>query len=145
MSASTGTPLYYTTVGALTSNPQLWLYPAPTTVGTIRLTYAAVPGPLQNDADVPEFPRDHHYVLVWWTYAWELLKERGAILANKAYQTFIRFVEENASLQQYIYRRTPDRDWVSPPLDAEAVRRKMFNLEQALTKAPSVEEQVLGQ
>lgn len=146
MTTAAGTPLYYTTVGALTPTPQLWLYPAPLAVGTVRLTYAAVPGPLLNGPDVPEFPREHHYTLVWWSYAWELLKERPAILANKAFQTLAKFLENVSALQQYVYRRTPDRDWVSPPIDAEAVRRKMFNLEQAIVKsASSIETQALTQ
>lgn len=132
-----GTPLYYTTTGAMTGSPMLWLYPPPDTSGTIKMTYATVPNALVYEADTPAFPREHHYVLVWWAYAWELLKERGALLANKAYQTYARFVEDATALQQYVYRRTPDRDWVSPPLDMEAVRRKMVNLEQILQKVPA--------
>jgi hypothetical protein len=146
LTTASGTPLYYTTIGTLTESPQLWLYPPPSAAGTVRMTYASVPGPLAYNSDVPEFPREHHYTLVWWAYAWELLKERSALLANKSFQIYNKFLEDATALQQYVYRRTPDRDWMSPPLDAEAVRRKMVSIEQALVRQPgTIEQQVMQQ
>lgn len=129
---ATSAPTYYTTTGALSPLPQMWFYPRPTALSTLQMTYAAVPDPMVMDSDIPRLPSGHHYTVLWYAYGWELLKERGAYLANKAYQTFVRFADELNALQSYVYRRTPDRDWVTPPLDAEAVRRKLRNIEQIM-------------
>ena len=130
-------PTYYWTLGALGFAPSLWLYPRPTADTRMRMTYAAIPGRLSNDANVPLIPQEYHYVLVQYAYAWELLKERGPLLANKAYREFIKFVTTVNELQAIVYRRAPDRDWQMIPWDLEAVRRKMFSVE---TPAPQTQQ-----
>jgi hypothetical protein len=137
------TPVYYTTLGALRQYPELWLYPRPTSSGTVKMTYAQVPDPMTLDSDTPLFPQEHHSVIAWWAYGWELLKERGYLLAGKTFQIMLRFIEEANRLQQYTYRRTPDRDWITTPWDIEAVKRKLLDFEQATQKRPSVEPQQL--
>lgn len=131
LDAAAGTPLYYWTLGALGPTPSIWLYPRPTADLRIRLVYASIPDRLVNDASVPRIPTEHHYTLVQYGYAWELLKERGPLLANKAYREFTKYISQLNDLQVTVYRRAPDRDWQMPPWDIEAVRRKMFGFEQA--------------
>lgn len=146
LSAAVGDALYYFTVGALTPTPQLWAYPRPAATSRVQLTYAAMPKRLQMEGDIPRFPANHHYCIVLWGYAWELMKERGALFANKAYRVFMQFVQDVNELQKFIYRRTPDRDWQMHPWEAEAVRKKLMSLEQALTpqQQQSVEMRDLG-
>lgn len=143
MSDDASTPIYYATMCSLKQYPELWLYPRPSANGTIRMTYAQIPAPMQLGSDTPLFPREHHGVIIWWAYAWELLKERGYLLAGKAFQTLLRFIEEANRLQQYIYRRTPDRDWITAPWDIEAVKRKLLDFEQRVPPTPQVEAQDL--
>ena len=128
------TPVYYWTLGALGQTPSLWLYPRPTVDTRIRMTYAAIPDRLVNDANVPRIPQEYHYVLVQYAYAWELLKERGPLLANKAYREFTKFVQQVNELQSIVYRRAPDRDWQMIPWDLTAVQRKMYSTEPAAQK-----------
>lgn len=123
------TPLYYFTLGALQSVPELWVYPRATMKGRVQLTYAIMPQRLGFDADKPHIPEEHQYVIVLWAYAWELLKERGALLANKAFRVYLQFVEHLNALQQYMYRRTPDRDWQMPPWDLKALQLKLHDFE----------------
>jgi hypothetical protein len=130
METAPGDPLYYFTQGALLSSPQLWLYPRPAVQGRVKLTYSIMPQRLGEDADTPRLPAEHHYLLVLWSYTWELLKERGALLANKAFRVFMQYMDQLNSLQSYVYRRTPDRDWQMLPWDMEAMRRKLLNFEQ---------------
>lgn len=125
------TPLYYFTLGSLQKQPQLWLYPRPLANGRVKITHSVIPQRLASDTDTPRLPVEHHYVIVLFAYAWELLKERGALLANKSFRVFMQFMEQLNSLQQYVYRRTPDRDWQLLPWDMEALRKKIFNFEQA--------------
>lgn len=127
--ATAGTPVYYWTLGALGPTPTLWLYPRPTVDTRIRLTYAAIPSRLTNDAHVPRIPQEYHYTLVQYAYAWELLRERGALLANKAYREFNKFVQQVNELQSIVYRRAPDRDWQMPPWDLVAMKRKMYAMD----------------
>ncbi len=139
-------PLYYTTIGALGQAPELWFYPRPEADATVRLTYAGIPNRMTYDTDTPRLPSEHHFGVVWWGTAWELLKERGGLFVNKAYQMYMKFVQEANDLQQYMYRRTPDRDWIMPPLDMQAVKRKLTNFEQAQQQqAGTVEQRDLSQ
>lgn len=133
--AVSATPTYYWTLGALGHKPTLWLYPRPTADVRVRMTYAAVPTRMTGDTDVPRIPTEYHYVLVQYAYAWELLKERGPLLANKAYREFNKFVAQVNDLQAIVYKRAPDRDWQMIPWDMEAVRRKMFSMEPAPPKS----------
>lgn len=137
VSDAAGTPQYYAFTNTFTEWPELWLYERPSTTATVQLTYAAIPDLLTMDTDVPRLPAEHHYAVVWWAYTWELLKERGAIFVNKAFQTVQKFVEEANALRQYVYTRTPDRDWLMPPLEAEAVRQK---LSAFLMQAPQAQQ-----
>lgn len=129
LDAATGTQIYYWTLGALGPTPTIWLYPRPAADVRIRLVYASIPDRLVNDASTPRIPTEHHYTLVQYGYAWELLKERGPLLANKAYREFVKFIDRANDLQSIVYRRAPDRDWQMPPWDIEAVRRKMLAFE----------------
>lgn len=140
LDAAAGTSIYYWTLGALGSHPTLWLFPRPSVDVRIRLVYASIPDRLVNDASVPRVPIEHHYTLVQYAYAWELLKERGPLLANKAYREFIKFVQQVNDLQMAVYRRAPDRDWQMPPWDIEAVRKKMLGFEAAKGQAPQTSE-----
>jgi hypothetical protein len=126
-----GTPLYYFTVGSLQAQSQLWIYPRSSVQGRVRMTYSIMPQRLGTDADTPRLPGEHQYVIVLWSYAWELLKERGALLANKAFRVFNQYMEQINTLQSYVYRRTPDRDYQMLPWDMEAMRKKLLNFEPA--------------
>ncbi len=95
---------------------------------------------MTGDTDVPKIPQEYHYVLVQYAYAWELLKERGPLLANKAYREFTKFVTQVNELQSIVYRRAPDRDWQMIPWDLEAVRRKMFSIETPPVQAPKTSD-----
>lgn len=132
METAPSEPIYYFTQGALLSQPQLWLYPRPAANIRVKMTYSVVPQRLGEDADTPRFPAEHHYVIVLWAYAWEILKERGALFANKAFRIFMQYMDQLNALQNYVYRRTPDRDWQMLPWDMEAMRRKLLNFEQQL-------------
>lgn len=132
MQTAASDPTYYFTQGALIAQPQLWTYPRPAATGRVKITYSIVPKRMAQDADTPRFPAEHHYVIVLWAYAWELLKERGALLANKAFRVFTQYMDQLNALQNYVYRRTPDRDWQMLPLDMEAMKRKLLNFEQQL-------------
>lgn len=134
------TPLYYFTLGALGPTPTLWLYPRPSADVRVKLVYASVPDRLVNDASIPRIPQEHHYTLVQYSYAWELLKERGPLLANKAYREFIKFVEMLNQIQDTVYRRAPDRDWQMVPWDLEAARKKMLGFEMAKQQGPQTSE-----
>ena len=123
------TPLYYFTVGSLQAQPQLWIYPRSLTIGRVRMTYSIMPQRLGIDTDTPRLPGEHQYCIVLWSYAWELLKERGALLANKAFRVFNQYMEHVNTLQSYVYRRTPDRDYQMLPWDMEAMRKKLLNFE----------------
>ena len=123
------TPLYYFTLGALQAYPELWVYPRALAKGRVQMTYAVMPQRLGMDTDSPKLPEEHQYMLVLWAYAWELLKERGAILANKAFRVYLQFVERLNDLQKYVYRRTPDRDWQMPPWDLRALALKLHDFE----------------
>lgn len=125
MSDAASEPVYYACNNLLSSWPELWVYPRPETTGTLRLVYAAVPTKLVMEADIPRLPAEHHYCVIWWAYMWELLKERGAFFVNKAFQTVQKFIQETNALRQYVYLRTPDRDWLMPPLDAETITKKL--------------------
>ena len=126
------TPLYYFTLGALQAYPELWIYPRAAVKGRVQMTYAIMPQRLGMDTDSPKMPEEHQYLLVLWAYAWEMLKERGAILANKAFRTYIQFVERLNELQKYVYRRTPDRDWQMPPWDLRALALKLHDFETTM-------------
>lgn len=139
--AAATTPIYYWVLGSLGPTPTLWLYPRPTLDVRIRLTYASIPDRLVNYASVPRIPAEYHYTLVQYAYAWELLKERGPLLANKAYREFTKFVEQVNELQSIVYRRAPDRDWQMVPWDIEAVRRKMFSFEPTAGKPSQTSDQ----
>lgn len=146
LTAAASTPSYYFTVGALGTNPLLYLYPTPLLAGTITLSYSGIAPNVVSSSDIPALPREHHYAVVWWAYAWELLKERGPLFVNKAFQIFGRFLQAAQELQLYIYRRTPDRDWQMPPLDMEAIRKKIRSVEQTVPQTEQqVEAQQLGQ
>ena len=132
--ATNTSPIYYWTMGALGKTPSLWLYPRPPADVRIRLVYASIPERLVFDVNVPRIPTEYHYILVQYAYAWELLKERGPLLANKAYREFTKFSNQVNELQAIVYRRAPDRDWQMPPWDIEAVRRKMFATDAAQAK-----------
>ena len=123
------TPLYYFTVGSLQAQPQLWVYPRSSTIGRVKMTYSIMPQRLGADTDTPRLPGEHQYCIVLWAYAWELLKERGALLANKAFRVFNQYMEAINTLQGYVYRRTPDRDYQMLPWDMEAMRKKLLNFE----------------
>jgi len=123
------TPLYYFTVGSLQAQPQLWIYPRSLTIGRVRMTYSIMPQRLGIDTDTPRLPGEHQYCIVLWGYAWELLKERGALMANKAFRVFNQYMEHVNTLQGYVYRRTPDRDYQMLPWDMEAMRKKLLNFE----------------
>jgi len=99
------------------------------------MTYAAMPNKMTADTDIPRLPAEHHYTIAKLAYAWELLKERGFVFAGKALRTFNDFVTDLNLLQQTVYKRTPDRDWLMMPWDAEAVRRKLFAFEQPIAAA----------
>jgi len=129
-------PTYYWTLGALGATPSLWLYPRPVVDTRMRMTYSAIPERLVNDANVPKIPTEYHYILVQYAYAWELLKERGPLLANKAYREFVKFSQQVNDLQAIVYRRAPDREWQMVPWDIEAVRRKLFNVETPKQQEP---------
>jgi hypothetical protein len=133
-------PTFYWTLGALGPTPSLWLYPRPVADTRIRLTYASIPDRLTNDAHVPKIPTEYHYVMVQYAYAWELLKERGPLLANKAYREFVKFMAQVNELQTIVYRRAPDRDWQTPPWDTEAVRRKLFKVEPVKPQQPQQQD-----
>lgn len=135
--AAASTPVYYFTVGAMTSHPELWLYPRPATQARVKLTYAAAPARLAHNTDIPRLPAEHHYPIVLWANYWELMKERGALLANKAFRVFLQFVQEINVLQQYVYRRTPDRDFQMMPWDGTAVQKKLANMEAAQQQQPA--------
>lgn len=135
------TPSYYWTLGSLGPTPSLWLYPRPTADTRIKLVYASIPDRLANDATIPRIPTEHHYTLVQYAYAWELLKERGPLLANKAYREFTKFMEQVNALQTTVYRRAPDRDWLMAPWDVEAVRRKMFGFDPAKAQQAQTSDQ----
>lgn len=124
-------PLYYWTLGALGPTPTIWLYPRPAADTRIRMTYASIPDRLTNDASIPRIPTEYHYIMVQYAYAWELLKERGALLANKAYREFNKFSAQVNDLRMIVYRRAPDRDWQMMPWDHEATKRKMFSADTA--------------
>ena len=136
MSDSAATPLYYWTIGSLGSAAQLWFYPVPAASGTLKLTYAMCPSPFGGDTETPRLPLEFHYGIVWYGYMWELLKERGSLLANKALRALEEFVRHVNECQAYVYRRTPDRDFAMKPWDAEAVRRKLHSFEQMLRQQP---------
>lgn len=127
LDADPGPPVYYF-VHAST----LWVYPRPTTTGRIKLTQAQVPQRLSADSDVPRIPTEHHQTLVQYAYAWELLKERGPLLANKAFREFMQYVGLCNDLQRTVYRRAPDRDWQLAPWDAETVARKLHSFEMPM-------------
>lgn len=142
-----GEPIYYFTQGALFPQPQLWLYPRPAINERVKMTYSIVPQRMVEDSNVPRLPAEHHYVIVLWGYAWELLKERGALLANKAFRVFMQYMDQLNALQTYVYRRTPDRDWQMLPWDMEALRRKLANFEtqmQAMQTPQTTEMRDLG-
>lgn len=124
-----GTPLYYFTLGGLTEFPSLWLHPKPDTAAVVRMVYAAIPDRMVNDMDIPRLPAEHQYTVVLWAYFWELLKERTGLLANKAFRVFGQFIEKTNDLRNYIYRRTPDRDWQTVPWDLKAVQQKIMAFE----------------
>lgn len=126
-----GSPLYYWTLGALSTKPTLWLFPRPSVEVRIKLVYASVPDRLVNDALSPRLPSEYHYILAQYAYAWELLKERGSLLASKAYREFLKFVELVNQLQAIVYRRAPDRDYQMTPWDVEAARRKLFSFDRS--------------
>jgi len=137
--APADTPIYYFIHGSLTNSPTLWFYPRPLVSTRFRMTYAAMPGKMVQDNDIPRLPAEHHYTIVLLAYAWELLKERGFVFAGKALRTFNDFVRELNLLQQTVYKRTPDRDWLMMAWDAEAVRRKLFAFEQPIAAAQGTE------
>ena len=145
MSADPGTPAYYFLHGSLTRNPTVWIYPRPTVSTTFRLTYAAVPAKMTQDTDIPRIPAEHHYTIVLLSYAWELLKERGQIYAGKALRTFQDFVRDLNMLQQTVYNRNPDRDWLMMPWDAEAMKRKLHSFENPVPPVQSLEGGQLAQ
>lgn len=140
LNAAAGTPIYYWTLGSLGPHPTLWLYPRPSSALRVKLVYASIPDRLVNDALSPRIPSEYHYILVQYAYAWELLKERGPLLAGKAYREFIRFADQVNQLQAVVYRRAPDRDWQLTPWDLEAARRKLFGFEQAPAKPPQTSD-----
>ena len=147
METDPGDPLYYFTQGALLTQPQIWAYPRPAATGRVKMTYSIVPQRLGEDADTPRLPAEHQYTVVLWSYAWELLKERGALLANKAFRVFMQYMDQLNQLQNYVYRRTPDRDWQMLPWDMEAFRRKFANFEtqmQAMQTPQTTEMRDLG-
>lgn len=125
------TPLYYFTIGSLQAQPQLWVYPRSVALGRVKMTYSIMPQRLGADTDTPRLPGEHQYCIVLWAYAWELLKERGALMANKAFRIFNQYMEAVNTLQSYVYRRTPDRDYQMLPWDMEAMRKKLLNFEPA--------------
>lgn len=135
MSAASGTPIYYFTFGSLTKQATVWVYPRPAVSTRFRLTYAAMPPKMMRDSDIPRFPGEHHYTIATLAYAWELLKERGWVYAGKALRTFQDYVRDLNLLQQTIYNRTPDRDWLMMPWDLEAVKRKLHSFEQPIPPA----------
>jgi len=135
LSAASDTPVYYFMHGSLTPSATLWFYPRPTVSTRLRMTYAAMPNKMTADTDIPRLPAEHHYTIAKLAYAWELLKERGFVFAGKALRTFNDFVTDLNLLQQTVYKRTPDRDWLMMPWDAEAVRRKLFAFEQPIAAA----------
>ena len=132
METTPSEPVYYFTQGALLNQPQIWIYPRPAVNGRVKITHSIIPQRLATDSDVPQIPAEHHYTIVLWSYAWELLKERGALLANKAFRVFMQYMDQLNQLQTYVYRRTPDRDWQMLPWDMEAMRRKLLNFEQQM-------------
>ena len=142
--ADTDTPLYYFTVGSLQAQPQLWVHPRPDAQGRVKMTYSIMPQRLGIDTDTPRLPGEHQYCLALWAYAWELLKERGALLANKAFRVFSQYMEQIATLQSYLYRRTPDRDYQMLPWDMEALRRELTNfvliMQQQMPQTPELRD-----
>lgn len=146
INAAAGTPTYYHVMGMLSTQPTIWLHPRPATTVRIRMAYAATPERLISDADILQLPNEHCYVVLHWAYAWELLKERGALFANKAFQVFSKFVQSLNTLQTYVYNRTPDRDWQLMPWDAAAVTKKLHAFQRETQAAqPGVEAQQLAQ
>lgn len=135
-----GTPVYYFTLGALGPTPTMWLYRRPSADLRIKLVYASIPDRLANDASIPRIPQEHHYSLVQYAYAWELLKERGALLSNKAYREFLKYANQLNQIQMTVYRRAPDRDWQMPPWDITAVKKKMMTFEPAGVQVPTTSE-----
>lgn len=129
LDADPWTPLYYFTMGGLTTCPSLWVQPRPVTSGTVKMSYAAIPDRMVSDLDIPRLPAEHQYSIVLWAYTWELLKERTGLLANKAFRVFSQFIEKTNELRNYVYRRTPDRDWQTIPWDLRAVEQKMMAFE----------------
>jgi len=125
LSQTTGTPTYYFTVGALTEQPQLWIYPQLAQPGSLTITFAGVPQRLASDTSVPRIPEEYHIALAYWAFAWELLKERGNDVIDKTTRIFRRFVELTQSLREFIYRRTPDRDAQLMPWDLTVFEQKL--------------------
>jgi hypothetical protein len=129
LTSVTGTPTYYFTVGALTTHPQLWLYPQLAQQATLTLTYAGVPQRLAADTSVPRIPEEYHVALAYWAFAWELLKERGNEVIGKTTRIFKQFVELTQKLREFIYHRTPDRDAQTMPWDLTVFERKLRKLQ----------------
>lgn len=73
---STGTPSLYSLI-----RRQLVLYPAPTSVGVVSMTYAARPMVLTGDADTPNIPTEMHEDLVRYILmrAYELDGNEGGV------------------------------------------------------------------
>ncbi|MCL6456703.1 MAG: hypothetical protein K6T85_01730 [Gorillibacterium sp.] len=143
LSGTTGTPVYYFTVGALTNRPQLWLYPKPQDVTMLTITYAAIPKRMNSDGDIPRIPAEYHLTLVWWAFAWELLKERGFEMLEKTVRQFNLFVESVMKLRDYIYNRTPDRDVQTVPWDLTSFEKKLHKLKGGSLWSPKEQSQSL--
>jgi len=125
LSQATGMPVYYFTVGALTEQPQLWIYPQLAQPGSLTITFAGVPQRLASDTSVPRIPEEYHVALAYWAFAWELLKERGNDVIDKTTRIFRKFVELTQRLRDFIYRRTPDRDAQLMPWDLTVFEQKL--------------------
>jgi hypothetical protein len=125
-------PTHYALTNLMTSVPKMWLYPRPNVNMMIKISAAELPEhPLTKDIDVPLIPPEHRYALVVWALLWELFKERANIIANKVFRYATEFAERANDLRQYMYRRTPNRDWQTATLEAEAVRAKMHDVFRA--------------
>jgi len=135
-SQATGTPTYYFTVGALTEQPQLWIYPQLAQPGSLTITFAGVPQRLASDTSVPRIPEEYHIALAYWAFAWELLKERGNEVIDKTIRIFRKFVELTQRLRDFIYRRTPDRDAQLMPWDLTVFERKLRKFQQNESNVP---------
>jgi hypothetical protein len=134
MEDASDTTTHYAITNLYTPQPKLWVYPRSSISIMLRLTVAEIPDALVHDSEIPRLPPDHHYAIVVWALMWELLKERTNILANKAFQHAIDFVERVEALRTFVYRRTPNRDWMMPSLDHMAIRNKLHDITRKTTE-----------